>query len=388
MSQERNAGLSPAELRRYSRHILLPEVGLAGQERLRAGRVLLVGAGGLGSPAALYLAAAGVGTLGLVDFDVVDESNLQRQVAHGTAAIGRPKLDSMRERLADLNPHVAVVAHATRLDRDNALGILCEYDVVLDGTDNFATRYLVNDACVLLGLPNVYGSILRFEGQASVFDAARGPCYRCMFPQPPPPGLVPSCGEAGVLGVLPGVIGTIQATEAVKLLLGAPETLVGRLLLYDAWTMRFREVELRKDPQCAWCGEHASMHALVDYDELCGTRPEPPATGAATIGIEMTPRELRDLRARGEDHVLLDVREPGELAICRLGGGTHIPLAMLPLRVAELDPSRRTVVMCHHGVRSAQAVRWLSQHGFEKLHNLAGGIDAWSLEIDPAVPRY
>jgi adenylyltransferase/sulfurtransferase len=385
MTHEHAAGLTPAEERRYGRHLLLPEVGRAGQERLRAGRVLIVGAGGLGSPAALYLAAAGVGTLGLVDFDVVEESNLQRQIAHGTAAIGRPKLDSMRGRLADLNPNVEVIPHGVRLDRDNALGILCEYDVVLDGTDNFATRYLVNDACVLLGLPNVYGSILRFEGQASVFDAARGPCYRCVFPQPPPPGTVPSCAEAGVLGVLPGVIGTIQATEAVKLLLGAPETLVGRLLLYDAWAMRFREVSLSKDPQCAWCGEHATMHALVDYDELCGT----PAGGAAVAeGGEMTPKELQALRSRGGDHVLLDVREAGELALARLGGETHIPLAMLPLRVAELDRSRRTVVICHHGMRSAMAVRWLREHGFGKLHNLAGGIDAYSRDVDPAVPRY
>ena len=388
MAQNRTTELSAAELRRYGRHIVLPEVGRAGQERLRAGRVLLVGAGGLGSPAALYLAAAGVGTLGLVDFDVVDESNLQRQIAHGTSAIGRPKLDSMRERLADLNPHVEVISHATRLDRDNALEILAEYDIVLDGTDNFATRYLVNDACVLLGLPNVYGSILRFEGQASVFDAARGPCYRCMFPQPPPPGLVPSCAEAGVLGVLPGVIGTIQATEAVKLLLGAPDTLVGRLLLYDAWAMRFREVVLRKDPQCVWCGEHATMHALVDYDELCGTSAEVPVSGAAATDGELTPGEFQRLRSRGEDHVLLDVREAEELAMSRLGGETHIPLGLLPQRVSELDPSRRTVVMCHHGVRSARAVRWLAEHGFEKLHNLAGGIDAYSHEVDPSVPRY
>jgi adenylyltransferase/sulfurtransferase len=326
--------------------------------------------------------------MGLVDFDVVDESNLQRQIAHGTSAIGRPKLDSMRERLADLNPHVEVITHETRLDRDNALEILGGYDIVLDGTDNFATRYLVNDACVLLGLPNVYGSILRFEGQASVFDAVRGPCYRCLFPQPPPPGLVPSCAEAGVLGVLPGVIGTIQATETVKLLLGAPDTLVGRLLLYDAWTMRFRELVLRKDPACAWCGENPTMRALVDYDELCGTLPPAAPGAAASGGAEMTPRELRELRERGEDHVLLDVREAGELALSRLGGETHIPLGQLPQRFGELDPARRTVVLCHHGMRSAQAVSWLRARGFGKLHNLAGGIDAYSHEVDPAVPRY
>jgi adenylyltransferase/sulfurtransferase len=381
--------MSPAELRRYGRHIVLPEVGREGQERLRAGRVLLVGAGGLGSPAALYLAAAGVGTLGLVDFDVVDESNLQRQVAHGTAAIGRPKLDSMRERLADLNPHVEVIPYATRLDRDNALEILSEYDIVLDGTDNFATRYLVSDACVLLGLPNVYGSILRFEGQASVFDAARGPCYRCMFPHPPAPGVVPSCAEAGVLGVLPGVIGTIQATEAVKLLLGAPDTLVGRLLLYDAWTMRFREVKLSKAPDCEWCGEHATRTALDDYEELCGPWSAPAhAPAAGEDDGECTPRELQAMRARGEDFVLLDVREHDELARARVGGETHVPLALLPLRAAELDPARLTVVMCHHGARSAMAVRWLRDHGFGRLRNLAGGIDAYSRDVDPAVPRY
>jgi adenylyltransferase/sulfurtransferase len=378
-------GLSAAERRRYGRHLVLPEVGLAGQERLRAGRVLLVGAGGLGSPAALYLAAAGVGTLGIADFDVVDESNLQRQVAHGTAAIGRAKVDSMRERLADLNPHVQVVTHPVKLDRDNALEILCEYDVVVDGADNFATRYLVNDACVLLGLPLVHGSILRFEGQATVFDAARGPCYRCVFPEPPPAGAVPSCAEAGVLGVLPGVIGAIQATEAVKLLLGAPETLLGRLLLYDAWVMRFREVLLRKDPACAWCGEHSTAHALVDYEELCGA---PAADPFAGVGDEMRPAELAALRAQGADHVLLDVREASELAIAALPGATHIPLAMLPLRAGELDPKRPTVVMCHMGGRSAMAVRWLRQNGFEKTWNLAGGIDAYSHDVDPAVPRY
>ena len=388
MTRDDGTGLSPAELRRYARHLTLPEVGLEGQRRLKSARVLLVGAGGLGSPAALYLAAAGVGTLGLVDFDAVEESNLQRQVAHGTAAIGRLKLDSMRERLADLNPHVELVPHAVRLDRDNALDILCEYDVVLDGTDNFATRYLVNDACVLLGLPNVYGSVLRFEGQASVFDAARGPCYRCVFPQPPPAGAVPSCAEAGVLGVLPGVIGALQATEAVKLILGAPDTLVGRLLLYDAWAMRFREVTLRKDPACAWCGEHATMHALVDYEELCGTRAEAAGAPATAREGEMTPRDLQALRERGEDHVLLDVRESGELALARLGGETHVPLHLLPLRFGELDPARTTVVICHHGVRSAMAVRFLREHGFSKLHNLAGGIDAFSRDVDPAVPRY
>jgi len=315
--------------------------------------VLVIGAGGLGSPAALYLAAAGVGTLGLLDFDAVEESNLQRQVAHGTAALGIPKTESMRARLADLNPNVALEVHDLRLDRTNALAILGAYDVVLDGSDNFATRYLVNDACVLLGKPNVYGSILRFEGQASVFDAAHGPCYRCLYPVPPAPGVVPSCAEAGVLGVLPGVIGAIQATEAIKLLLGAPGTLVGRLLLYDAWALTFRELRLRKDPACPLCGEHATIRELVDYEEFCGTRrDEHGASGAAADG-ELAPRELHAWRARGDDFVLLDVRESAELALARLGGEVHVPLAVLPLHVAELDPARVTVVLCHHGTRSA-----------------------------------
>ncbi len=384
MTTPRDPELTRDEMRRYGRHVIVPEVGLDGQRRLKGSRVMIVGAGGLGSPAALYLAAAGVGTLGLVDFDVVEESNLQRQIAHGTAALGRPKLDSMRERLADLNPHVRLETFATRLHRGNALEILRGWDVVLDGTDNFATRYLVNDACVLLGIPNAYGSILRFEGQASVFDAARGPCYRCVFPQPPPPGEVPSCAEAGVLGVLPGVIGTIQATEAIKLLLGAPETLIGRLLLYDAWTLRFRELRLRKDPDCPLCGTHPTIRELVDYDAFCGVAPEAPAATAGELG----PAELRAMRERGERFVLLDVREAAELALARLEGAVHIPLALLPLRAGELDPAAPTVVMCHHGARSAMAVRWLHEHGFRTLHNLAGGIDAYARLVDPEVPRY
>jgi adenylyltransferase/sulfurtransferase len=377
--------LSRDELARYGRHLTLAEVGLEGQQRLKDARVLIVGAGGLGCPAALYLAAAGVGTLGIVDFDVVEASNLQRQVAHGTSAIGRPKLESLQARLGDLNPWVEVRPHAVRLDRDNALGILSGYDVVIDGTDNFATRYLVNDACVLLGKPNVYGSILRFEGQASVFDAAHGPCYRCVFKQPPPPGVVPSCAEAGVLGVLPGVIGAVQATEAIKLVLGAAGTLVGRLLLYDAWTLSFRELTLRKDPDCPVCGEHPTIRELVDYEEFCGTRPH---TGRDSTGEDVTPMQLKAMRERGDDHVLLDVREAGELAIASLPGATHVPLAMLPLRASELDASRTTVVMCHHGARSAMAVQWLRAHGFERLHNLTGGIDAYAREADPSVPRY
>ncbi|HTR96907.1 MAG TPA: molybdopterin-synthase adenylyltransferase MoeB [Candidatus Acidoferrales bacterium] len=378
--------LTPAERRRYGRHLILSEVGLEGQQRLKAGRVLLVGAGGLGSPAALYLAAAGVGTIGVVDFDAVDESNLQRQIAHGTAAIGRAKLDSLRERLRDLNPHVTLEPHAVRLDRTNALEVLGGYDVVLDGSDNFPTRYLVNDACVLLGKPNCYGSILRFEGQASVFDATRGPCYRCLYPQPPDPGVVPSCAEAGVLGVLPGVIGAIQATEAIKLLLGAPETLIGRLVLYDAWTLTFRELRLRKDPACPLCGAHPTIRELIDYEDFCGLKADPVA--AEPPGETMSVREYAERRARGEDFVLLDVREAGELAIARLGGEVHIPLAMVPLRANELDRSRAIVVVCHVGARGARAAHWLREHGFTRVHNLAGGIEAYAREVDPSIPRY
>jgi len=378
--------LNRDELRRYGRHLTLPEIGLEGQRRLKGGSVLLVGAGGLGSPAGLYLAAAGVGRLGVVDFDAVDESNLQRQVAHGTAAIGRPKLDSMRERLADLNPRVRVEPHDVRLDRDNAMDIVSRYDVVLDGTDNFATRYLVNDACALLGRPYVYGSILRFEGQASVFDAARGPCYRCLFPSPPPPGLVPSCAEAGVLGVLPGVIGAIQATEALKLLLGRGETLLGRLLLYDAWTLAFRELALRKDPDCPLCGRAPTIRALVDYEELCGTKP--PAAAPAADRERVSAGELAAMRERGEAFTLLDVREPGELAISRLDGAVHIPMGVLPVRAHELDGSRPVVVFCHTGVRSLLAARWLRANGFRSVVDLEGGIEAWSRDVDPSVPRY
>lgn len=378
--------LSRAELRRYGRHLVLPEVGLDGQRRLKAGSVLLVGAGGLGSPAALYLAAAGVGRLGVTDFDAVDESNLQRQVAHGTAALGRPKLDSLRERIADLNPHVRFEPHDLRLDRDNALAVLGGYDVVLDGSDNFATRYLVNDACALLGKPYVYGSILRFEGQASVFDAAHGPCYRCLFPSPPPPGVVPNCAEAGVLGVLPGVIGSLQANEAIKLLLGAGETLLGRLLLYDAWALTFRELEVRKDPDCPLCGRAPSIRELVDYEELCGTRrEEAPATARRE---RLSARELAEKRVRGDAFTLLDVREPYEVAIAALEGATVIPMGVLPVRAHELDRTRPVVVFCHHGVRSFLAARWLRENGFDDVLDLEGGIEAWSHEVDPAVPRY
>lgn len=376
--------LTHEELRRYGRHVVMPEMGLEGQRRLKAGRVLLVGAGGLGSPAALYLAAAGVGTIGVADFDAVEESNLQRQVAHGTAWIGRSKLDSLAARLADLNPLVRMVAHPVRIDRGNALAILADYDVVLDGADNFATRYLVNDACVRLGKPDVHGSILRFEGQASVFDASRGPCYRCLFPEPPPPGAVPSCAEAGVLGVLPGVIGSIMATEAIKHLLGAEGRLTGRLLLYDAMAMRFRELRIRKDPDCPVCGPRGRDAELPDYERLCGVKEEP----LRSPGAELTAEQVSERLTRGEPVVLLDVREPQEWAIGHLPGARHVPLGVLPVRAYELDREAVTVVYCHHGVRSRRAIEWLAANGFTKLHNLAGGIDAWSARVDPRVPRY
>jgi adenylyltransferase/sulfurtransferase len=374
--------LSLSELRRYGRHLTLPEVGEEGQKRLKAGSVLVVGAGGLGSPLALYLAAAGIGTIGIVDFDAVEESNLQRQIAHGTSGVGKSKLGSITARIKDLNPFVNVVPHEMYLDRSNALPLVRGYDVIVDGTDNFATRYLVNDACVLERKPNVYGSILRFEGQASVFDARVGPCYRCLFPEPPPPGVVPNCAEAGVLGVLPGVIGSIQATETIKLLVGAGDTLVGRLLLYDALEMRFREMRLRKDPSCPICGEHPSIRELQDYDALCGVRSH------AAEGIEWSARELADAIARGEDLLVVDVREPHELAIARFPDALHIPLRTVPARATELPRERTLVLTCHKGVRSMRALEILRELGFSRLKNLAGGIDAWSREVDSSVPRY
>jgi adenylyltransferase/sulfurtransferase len=380
--------LSPDELRRYGRHLSLAEVGEEGQRRLKAGRVLLVGAGGLGSPFALYLAAAGVGTIGVVDFDTVEESNLQRQIAHGTAAVGRSKLASLIARLRDLNPHVTVEPHEFRLDRTNALELVRRYDVVADGTDNFATRYLVNDACVLAGKPNVYGSILRFEGQASVFDAAHGPCYRCVFPQPPPPGMVPSCAEAGVLGVLPGVIGSIQATETIKLLLGTGDTLVGRLLLYDALEMSFRELRLRKDPACPVCGEHPTIKELIDYDQFCGSAPVPEAAAAGAEPVEITVKELAEWLSRGENLLVVDVREAFELQIAKFPDALHVPLAQVPAKLPELPTDRMLVMACHVGVRSMRALEFLKSKGYTRVRNLKGGIDAWSREVDPAVPRY
>lgn len=378
--------LNPDERRRYARHLLLPEVGEEGQRRLKAARVLLVGAGGLGSPLALYLAAAGVGTIGVVDFDDVDESNLQRQIAHGTASVGRPKLESLAARLADLNPHVRVVRHDVRLDRTNVMELISAYDVVADGADNFATRYLVNDACVFAGRPNVHGSILRFEGQASVFDARVGPCYRCLYPEPPPAGLVPSCAEAGVLGVLPGVIGSIQANETIKLLLGVGEPLVGRLLVYDALAASFRELRVRKDPDCPICGERPTIRELEDYDAVCGS---PPGRGGGVHGSDqMSARMLADRLGAGDGLLLLDVRQPEEWRIARIEGATLVPLATLPARANELPRDRDVVLMCHHGGRSQQALTFLRGQGFTRLWNLSGGIEAWSLHVDPAVPRY
>ncbi|HEY8551216.1 MAG TPA: molybdopterin-synthase adenylyltransferase MoeB [Vicinamibacterales bacterium] len=392
------------EYQRYSRHLILPEVGLEGQRKLKAARVLCIGAGGLGSPVALYLAAAGVGTIGLVDFDVVDLSNLQRQVLHGTPDIGRSKLDSARDRILALNPHVKVETFNEALTSKNALEIFRGYDVVLDGTDNFPTRYLVNDACVLLGIPNAYGSIFRFEGQASVFGTKDGPCYRCLYPEPPPPGLVPSCAEGGVLGVLPGIIGMIQATEAVKLILGIGEPLIGRFLIYDALRMRFRELKLRKDPDCPVCGTHPTVTELIDYEQFCGVKPaaaEAPAPAQATGPVpsrasstgpggipEITAEELKAWRDSDPNLVILDVREPHEVQIARLEGSKVIPLGELPKRVNELDPSRDLVVHCKVGGRSAKAVAFLREHGFDKAINLKGGILAWIDKVDPSLPKY
>jgi molybdopterin/thiamine biosynthesis adenylyltransferase/rhodanese-related sulfurtransferase len=380
--------LSNEEIFRYSRHLILPEVGLEGQKKLKRARVLLVGVGGLGSPAALYLAAAGVGTLGLVDFDVVDATNLQRQVLHGTSSIGKRKLDSARERIEDLNPNVHVEAHETSLTSRNALEIIGTYDIVVDGTDNFQTRYLVNDACVLLGKPNVYGSIYRFEGQSSVFATKDAPCYRCLFREPPPPGLVPSCAEGGVLGVLPGIIGTIQTTEALKLILGIGETLEGRLLLVDALRMKFRTLNLRKDPTCPACGTH-EIRELIDYEEFCGVRQAAAADAAAASGVpEITPTQLAARISRGEDFDLIDVREPYEWEIARIPGARLIPLATLVEALPTLDSARDIVVHCKGGGRSTKAVQQLQASGFRKVWNLAGGITRWSDDVDPSTPKY
>jgi len=380
--------LTNDELGRYSRHLILPEVGMEGQQRLKAARVLCVGTGGLGSPLAFYLAAAGIGTLGLVDFDIVDASNLQRQIIHSTKDIGRKKLDSAEEKLIALNPALNVVKHEVMLSSANALEILKEYDIVADGTDNFPTRYLVNDACVLLNKPNVYGSIFRFEGQASVFATKEGPCYRCLYPEPPPPGLVPSCAEGGVLGILPGLVGVMQATEVIKLILGKGEPLIGRLLLIDALNMRFRELKLRKNPDCPVCGANPTVTQLIDYQEFCGILPETLEEKNLKNGIpQMTVKELKRRLDAGDDFQLIDVREPYEYQIAQIGGKL-IPQNDVPNRLGEIDREREVVVHCRSGARSQRIAEFLKQAGYPNVSNLAGGILAWSEEIDPKVPKY
>jgi adenylyltransferase/sulfurtransferase len=385
--------LSHDEVKRYSRHLIMPEIGVEGQQRLKAARVLCIGAGGLGSPASLYLAAAGVGTLGLVDFDTVDFSNLQRQILYSSRDVGRRKLEAAAERLTSLNPGVRVVEHEARLSSANALDIVSQYDIVVDGADNFPTRYLVNDACVLLGKPNAYGSIFRFDGQASVFATKGGPCYRCLYPEPPPPGLVPSCAEGGVLGVLPGIVGTIQATEAIKIVTGAGQTLAGRLLLLDALSMEFRTVKLRRDPACPICGDHPTITALIDYEQFCGVAPVAQAASPAGLRAEdeTSVEELKARLDRGDAPWILDVREPREFDICRIPGSTLIPLGELPKRLAEIPSGPDApdiVVHCKMGGRSAKAVTLLRQHGYTRVQNLTGGILAWAAKIDPSVPTY
>jgi adenylyltransferase/sulfurtransferase len=383
--------LTREELARYARHVTLPDVGVEGQRTLKAARVLCVGAGGLGSPASMYLAAAGIGTIGVLDADAVDASNLQRQILHDTADVGEPKVASARERLRAINPNVTIETHPVRLTAANALDILGRYDIVLDCSDNFPTRYLVNDACVMLGKPDVFGAIFRFEGQASVFGVKNGPCYRCVFPEPPPPGLVPSCAEAGVFGVLPGVIGTIQATEAIKLILEIGEPLVGRMIVYDALDMAFRDLKVPKDPDCPVCGSHPSVRTLIDYDAFCGLgAPEhvaAPAEPAATHPV-ITAGELKARMDRGDRPFLLDVREQFEHDLVRLDDDLLIPLGELSARHRELDPGREIVVYCHHGNRSGKATAFLRRQGFPGARNLRGGIEEWAVKIDPSLPRY
>jgi molybdopterin/thiamine biosynthesis adenylyltransferase/rhodanese-related sulfurtransferase len=378
--------LSKEEVLRYSRHLIMPEVGMEGQLKLKAAKVLCIGTGGLGAPLGLYLAAAGVGRLGLVDFDSVDLTNLQRQILFSTTDVGRPKIEAAADRLRTMNPDIQIDTFETQLTSANALDIMKDYDIIVDGTDNFPTRYLVNDACILLGKPNVYGSIFRFEGQATVFGYPGGPCYRCLYPEPPPPGLVPSCAEGGVLGVLPGIVGSIQAAETLKLIIGKGEPLVGRLLLFDALAMRFRELKLRKNPECPLCGEHPTVTKLIDYAEFCGIRGEEAAAPQTTVP-EISARELKSRLDRGDDLFILDVREPHEYQICNLGGHL-IPLGDLSRRVSELDSSREIVAHCRSGKRSAEAVEFLRKAGFRKVLSLKGGILAWSDEVDPTVPKY
>jgi adenylyltransferase/sulfurtransferase len=380
--------LTQQEVARYSRHLIMPEVALDGQKRLKAARVLLIGAGGLGSPLGLYLAAAGIGRLGLVDFDVVDFSNLQRQVLHGTPDVGRLKLQSAKDRLQAINPEVQIDLYETRITSANALSILDPYDIVIDGTDNFPTRYLVNDACVLLKKPNIYGSIFRFDGQASVFHPPHGPCYRCLYPEPPPPGEVPSCAEGGVLGILPGLIGCIQATEAVKLVLGKGSALIGRLLLYDALQMTFQEFKVRRNPKCPVCGDKPTVTKLIDYEQFCGIRGQESPVPAADGLWETTVDELKRRLDRQEKLFILDVRNPEEFQICRIPGSTLIPLPELSQRLSELDKDRELIVHCKSGMRSAKAVHFLREQGFRTVKNLKGGILAWADKIDPAMPKY
>lgn len=380
--------LSNDEIRRYSRHLILPEVGMAGQKKICSTSVLCIGAGGLGSPIAMYLAAAGIGKIGIVDFDTVDFSNLQRQLLHGTADVGRPKAESARETINDLNPNVEVVLHNTRLSSDNALEIIGQYDIVVDGTDNFPTRYLTNDACVLLKKPNVYGSIFRFDGQASVFAPhLGGPCYRCLYPEPPPPGMVPSCAEGGVLGVLPGIIGCIQATEILKLALAKGSSLIGRLLLFNALDMKFKELKLRRDPQCPLCGEHATIHKLIDYEQFCGIPAEPavPDQNPDEVDVKEMKKALDDPKLGIR---VIDVREPDEYQIAKIQGVPLFPLSLLPQRFTELDPNQQIYIHCKSGVRSMKALRFLREQGFKYVKSVKGGIQAWSDQVDPAVPRY
>jgi sulfur-carrier protein adenylyltransferase/sulfurtransferase len=395
-SVEEEVASAPAlnhdEIARYSRHLIMPEVGMEGQRRLKAASVLMIGTGGLGAPTGMYLAAAGVGRLGILDFDVVDESNLQRQIIHGTKDVGRPKIESARDRLHDINPHVQLDTFETRLTSENALKLFRDFDVVVDGTDNFPTRYLVNDACVLTGKPNVYGSIFRFEGQASVFWAERGACYRCLYPEPPPVGLVPSCAEGGVLGVLPGIVGAIQANETIKLILGAEGLLINRLLLFDAWRMRFRELKLRRDPACPVCGEDPTIKELIDYEEFCGLKPQPATAQSSSEEQRLEEITVTELKARleqGADLQIIDVREPNEYEIARLQDAKLIPLGQVVNRMSEIDESRETIVHCKGGVRSAKAIEALKGAGFSgRLINLKGGITAWSNEVDESVPKY
>src|SRR3981189_1694626 len=382
------AVLSNDEILRYSRHLIMPEVGMEGQQKLKAAKVLCIGAGGLGSPLALYLTAAGVGTLGMVDFDVVDYTNLQRQIIHTTADVGRKKLDSAADKLKAINPFLNLRTFDTKLTSANALELFREFDIVADGTDNFPTRYLVNDACVLTGKPNIYGSIFRFEGQASVFATEEGPCYRCLYPEPPPPGLVPSCAEGGVLGILPGIVGAIQANETIKLILGIEGSLINRLLLFDALQMKFREFKLRKDPKCPVCGEQPTVKELIDYEEFCGIVPQTQPAAAETLE-EITATELHERLSRGDKLQIIDVREPHEFEIARIEGTRLIPLGHVVNRMNEIDPSVETVVHCKGGVRSAKAIEALQRAGYPgRLINLKGGITAWSDEVDPKVAKY